>query len=97
MEHITELRFQTVRRQTMDFSVMSFNELEDEMNIIRNKIDILRSELDVLHSHKVKLLREEEIKSKLGSLSETDLELIKKMVAQSMTPAPIDTAEDIKL
>ena len=48
---------------TIKGTVMSFNELEDEMNIVRNKIDILKSELDVLHSHKVKLLREEEIKS----------------------------------
>lgn len=81
----------------MDFSVMSFNELEDQMNKIRTQIDVLKGELELLHSFKVKQLREEEIKNKLGSLSESDLELIKKMVAQSMTPAPIDTAEDIKL
>ena len=81
----------------MDFSVMSFNELEDQMNKIRTQIDVLKGELEILHSYKVKQLREEEIKNKLGSLSVSDLEVIKKMVAQSMTPAPIDTAEDIKL
>jgi regulator of replication initiation timing len=81
----------------MDFSVMSYGELEDQMDKIRQQINDLKEELEVLHSFKVKQLREQEIKSKLGSLSEADLELVKKMVAQSMTPAPIDTAEDIKL
>lgn len=81
----------------MDFSVMSYGELEDHINVIRQQINDLKAELDVLHSYKIASLREREIKDKLGNLSESDLELIKKMVAQSMTPAPIDTAEDIKL
>lgn len=81
----------------MDFSVMSYGELEDHINIIRQKINDLKAELDVLHGYKIASLREQEIKDKLGNLSESDLELIKKMVAQSMSPAPIDTAEDIKL
>lgn len=81
----------------MDFSVMSYGELEDHINVIRQQINDLKAELDVLHSYKIASLREQEIKDKLGNLSESDLELIKKMVAQSMTPAPIDTAEDIKL
>jgi hypothetical protein len=81
----------------MDFSIMSHGELEDQMDKIRVKINDLKEELEVLHSFKIKQLREQEIKNKLGTLSESDLELVKKMVAQSMTPAPIDTAEDIKL
>jgi hypothetical protein len=81
----------------MDFSTMSYGELEDQMDKIRIQINDLKEELEVLHSFKVKQLREQEIKNKLGTLSESDLELVKKMVAQSMTPAPIDTAEDIKL
>jgi hypothetical protein len=81
----------------MDFSIMSYGELEDQMDKIRIQINDLKEELEVLHSFKVKQLREQEIKNKLGTLSESDLELVKKMVAQSMTPAPIDTAEDIKL
>ena len=76
---------------------MSYGELEDHMNVIRQKIDDLKAELYVLQNYKIASLREREIKDKLGNLSESDLELIKKMVAQSMTPAPIDTAEDIKL
>ena len=70
----------------MDFSVMSYGELEDQMDKIRQQINDLKEELEVLHSFKVKQLREQEIKSKLGSLSEADLELVKKMVTQSMTP-----------
>ena len=81
----------------MKYEDLSFVELER----------LLQEEHDILEGHKAKIAeiahwrfvkaQELELSRKLGSLGDSEMEILRKLLSQTTTPTPIESAEDIQL
>lgn len=80
----------------MNYEDMTLDELE-QLLIEENKIIAERSaNLGVIAHHRALKAREIELQNKLGNLGDGEMEILRKLLSQSTTPAPIESAEDIK-
>lgn len=81
----------------MDYEKMSYYELE-ALLIEEHKIveDLKKNIGEIAHWRNIKA-QEMELSRKLGGLGDGELEMLRKLLNQSTTPTPIESAEDIKL
>ena len=81
----------------MNYEDLGFAELER----------LLQEEHEIMEIHKAKIAeiahwrfikaQEMELSRKLGSLGDSEMDILRKLLNQTTTPAPIESGEDIQL
>lgn len=81
----------------MNYENMSYYELEALLIEEHKIIEDLKSKIgEIAHWRSVKA-QEMELTKKLGGLGDAEMEVLRKLLNQSTTPAPIESGEDIQL
>ena len=81
----------------MNYEDMTYYELEALLIEEHNIIEGLKGKIgEIAHWRNVKA-QEMELTRKLGNLGDSEMELLRKLLNQTTTPAPIESAEDIQL
>jgi len=81
----------------MNYEDMTFEELEALLLEENKIIDEQRAKLGLIAHHRNIKAQENELSRKLGGLGEGELEMLRKLLSQTTSPAAIQSAEDIKL
>lgn len=76
---------------------MSFGELELLLNEEHKALAEHQERIGLIAHHRAMRAQEMELSKKLGSLGDGEVEMLRKLLAQTTTPAPIESAEDINL
>lgn len=81
----------------MNFEDLSFVELERMLQEEHEIMEIHKAKIaEIAHWRYIKS-QELELSRKLGSLGDSEMDILRKLLSQSTTPAPIESAEDIQL
>jgi len=81
----------------MNYEDMTFEELEALLLEENKIIDEQREKLGLIAHYRNIKAQENELSKKLGGLGEGELEMLRKLLSQTTSPAAIQSAEDIKL
>lgn len=82
----------------LDLDKLSIEEIDTILRDFNLRIDAIKNAMAHINETLGRKMRLQSITNTLGVLSDTDIEMLKKMMlAQSTQPASIDTAEDVKL
>lgn len=81
----------------MNYEDMSFVELELLLHEEHSALGVHQERIGLIAHHRAMRAQEMELSKKLGSLGDGELEMLRKLLAQTTTPAPIESAEDINL
>jgi hypothetical protein len=81
----------------MNYEDMSYWELDALMMEEHKLLDLHREKLGQMAHWRAVKAQEMELSKKLGSLGDSEIEMLRKLLSQTTTPAPIESAEDINL
>lgn len=81
----------------MNYEDMTYAQLEALLFEEENVLNLQREKISLIAHWRSNKAQEIELGRKLGGLGDGELEILRKLLNQTTTPVPIQSAEDIQL